>query len=929
MKRIEMRYPRTIIALVLSLMLSVGIVQIGTMRSAAQISESFEGGFGPWTPDMNYDPAYFSITISSIYAYDGSFSVAMMVHGLPPPTYPQLTGWIERTIQIPPSATRDIGVNFWVYSEAPLDVPRNVTAYIGTNNPEQFPDFMILGQTEPPQGWKQFFHMETVTAGPTGTIYVAVGIHNNKNLGPKTYYIDLVEITGISDDFTPPVITNMLPQNETTIGDNTPTIGANYSDPSGIDTSSVILKVDGTNVTSSSLVLPDGVEYTPPPLPDGFHNVSLQVRDDCVNHNLATASWWFNVDATPPTTTLSIGNPKNAISGTTYFSSATQFTLIPDDGTGIGGGTTWYRIWSEASGWSGLTQYSGPFTISGLDGLRYIEYNSTDGLDNSESPKNHSVISGLYLDNTGPDTTITIGFPQYDSGVDVFVNSNTDFNLTAVDIAGLNGLWYKIDTGTLTKYNGDFNLIGLNDGLHTIYYNGTDSLGNTETPKSDQVKLDNTPPTTTLFIGTPKVLSGGTTYFNSTTSFTLTHNNDGTGSGVASTWYRIWNATAGWSNLINYTLTGSFTITGADGIRYIEYNSTDRLGNKEAPVNHTSFSGLYLDDSGPITILSISDPKYDSGVDMFVSSVTEFNQTSFSLAGIQTIRYKVDAGGSWTQYTGDFTLAGADEGDHTIFYHAVDKLGTQESYKSRIVVVDNTPPISTIPGYDPLTINYINNEFEFFTVTATDGDGSGVDEIHYGIDDSNCPSTYINQFVLGSGIEGPHRIYFKSIDNLGNEEAVKYIIIFLDKTPPTADAGNDKEISTGETTNLDARESDDGSAGSGIANYTWTFEYQGETVTLEGELAQFKFENPGTYEVTLTVYDNAGNMGTDNLRIKVGDDLVFPWWILLVMALIIVIIILFLLLLRKKRKTEEEQEESIEKEEATEEEPEVGETEKE
>lgn len=99
-------------------------------------------------------------------------------------------------------------------------------------------------------------------------------------------------------DITPPVITNLQPPNASTINDSIPTISANYSDISGIDMSSVVLKID--NVTVSATVTSSNVTYASP-LSDGLYNISLEVKDASINQNLAKAIWAFTIDTDPPT----------------------------------------------------------------------------------------------------------------------------------------------------------------------------------------------------------------------------------------------------------------------------------------------------------------------------------------------------------------------------------------------------------------------------------------------------------------------------------------------------------------------------------------------------------------------------------------------------------------------------------------------------
>lgn len=104
-------------------------------------------------------------------------------------------------------------------------------------------------------------------------------------------------------DSAPPSISSLSPESGSHINANSPLISANYSDNYGIDASTVMLRLDGIDVTPSSSVYPDGVSYQPPsPLPDGRHNVTLTVADN--NGNTASASWHFYVDTSPPSVVL-------------------------------------------------------------------------------------------------------------------------------------------------------------------------------------------------------------------------------------------------------------------------------------------------------------------------------------------------------------------------------------------------------------------------------------------------------------------------------------------------------------------------------------------------------------------------------------------------------------------------------------------------
>ena len=92
------------------------------------------------------------------------------------------------------------------------------------------------------------------------------------------------------------------------------------------------------------------------------------------------------LDNTPPTTSLTIGEPKY-ISDTTYVTPDTPFTLEADDKEGSGVYSVAYRIYNGAydSGWQ---PYTAPFHLTVLaDGVYTIEFNSIDNVGNVENTR--------------------------------------------------------------------------------------------------------------------------------------------------------------------------------------------------------------------------------------------------------------------------------------------------------------------------------------------------------------------------------------------------------------------------------------------------------------------------------------------------------------------------------------------------------------
>jgi hypothetical protein len=100
-------------------------------------------------------------------------------------------------------------------------------------------------------------------------------------------------------DTTAPQFTGVKPADEVCVMDSTPEICANYTDDIGIDTGSVIITVDGTDVTASAAVTASSVCYTPATsLSEGMHTVTVNVSDLCGHQN--STSWSFTVDTAAP-----------------------------------------------------------------------------------------------------------------------------------------------------------------------------------------------------------------------------------------------------------------------------------------------------------------------------------------------------------------------------------------------------------------------------------------------------------------------------------------------------------------------------------------------------------------------------------------------------------------------------------------------------
>lgn len=177
------------------------------------------------------------------------------------------------------------------------------------------------------------------------------------------------------------------------------------------------------------------------------------------------------------------------------------------------------------------------------------------------------------VDVIPPTTTITLTGTTGSSG---WYLSDVTVTLKAVDNQGGSGVKKtecSFDGSTWTTYTIPFTISA--EGTTTLYCRSVDNAGNVEPTKTQSIKIDKTPPTSSVTLG--GTLNPTYGYYTSDVSVTVTATDKAGGSGVKEIRYILGSG----PEVVVSGSTATFTVT-AQGVTIVRYWAVDLAGNVEA-----------------------------------------------------------------------------------------------------------------------------------------------------------------------------------------------------------------------------------------------------------------------------------------------------------------------------------------------------------
>jgi len=432
-----------------------------------------------------------------------------------------------------------------------------------------------------------------------------------------------------------------------------------------------------------------------------------------------------------------------------------EITATASDNTGVASVSLWYQYSSNGTEWNDWASYGTDdeepwsWEFTGSDG--YYEFYSiaVDDYANVEDPPSAGDAS-CGLDTENPVTIHTLSGTM---GGDDWYVSDVVVTLSASDnTSGVDSTWYKIDAGYWQFYVAPFTLS--DDGEYTVYYRSIDNAGNQESIKSVDLKIDKTSPETEHeFDG----VIGEDGWFVSNVTVTLTAEDN-----IAFVLRAAMNEETSGVNYTMYKLDDDewaiyedpFVVT-ENGEYTLYYYSVDYAGNEE-DVNEVDFK-IEHDTVPPVTTHVFEGVRGDN--DWFTSNVVVTLTAEDVSSGLDYTMYKLEDDTEWQEYTGPILVT--EDGEHTIVYYSVDKVGNEESVKGPFgFKIDQTAPTINLTVEKTGLIKWL--------LTATVGDEtSGVARVEF----------YLDGELLGEVTEPPYEwVCTKKgtaraivYDNAGNE----------------------------------------------------------------------------------------------------------------------------------------------------------------
>lgn len=396
------------------------------------------------------------------------------------------------------------------------------------------------------------------------------------------------------------------------------------------------------------------------------------------------------------------------------------------------------------------------------------------------------------------------------------------------------------------------------DGSYSFTLTATDPAGNRSIPRAGEmgastgsVVIDRYPPETKLSISGPSYDDGTKIWLGVGAKIILNADDQEPGAGVDKTFYSL-----DGGGYIEYRQAFALAVENHDYA--LGYWSRDMIGNVEGQKSAVPRRDI----SPPASAHTVGEPSETIGDDTYVGAHTEISLASGDGegAGVAAIEARLDGVERFGRYENSITLDNLEDGLHTIFYRAVDRLENVEETKSLTLHLDQTPPKTNIVigapkfGAEGSDTVYIGKDTIIDFKAETERDDLAVTEYSF---DGNI---WLAAAPIKIDAEGEHIVYYKSADRLGNIEDTRMQRFVVDNAAPEASAvfsqnssGNARYVTPGTLVSLSSIDGFSGSAGIEYSIDGGPYQRYGAPFSLRGL-------NTGEHKIDYRAFDNLGHV---------------------------------------------------------------------
>ena len=653
--------------------------------------------------------------------------------------------------------------------------------------------------------------------------YTANGVDTSGNIGSAT--LSFTATTSGSGDTTPPVVTvpaNIIAEATSAAG-RTQTFSASATDETD---GSVAVACAPTSGSTFSL---------------GTTTVSCTAQDTA--GNTGSASFTITIrDTTAPTIVILGSNPATVTQGTTYNDAGATAS------DSVSGNLT--------------SQITTNNTVNtAVIGTYTVRYAVQDGAGNSATANrtvNVVVQTNQTSDTTAP--TIVVHSPLNTT----YTQSAILLNMSASDVSGISARWFAVDGGSSVSYISPATITFAN-GSHTVIFYANDTSGNIASSSvTFNVNLiappaDTTPPT--IIINSPRNItySAGTILVNAS----VTDNN-----AVNAVWFV--------HDGVTTVYTAPVTMLFSDGSHTITFYANDTSGNvNTAAITFNVDLDITQLDTTPPSIQYV--PPTASADAVLRQNYIEINVTA-SDENLSTITTRLfnsshaliaenvsDRSPFYVKHTG--------LNDGVYYYNATanDMAGNSNSTLTRAISLDTTSPALSIVEPQALMYNAVVRELRY---TVSD---AHLQACWYSID--NGLTTHIvacGDTITGiASTEGSNTWQVYANDTVGNIASAS--VTFIQDTvapsvtfvPPTEESGS--VLTTRQNIRVNVSASDLHFANMTISVYNASGDVvQQNTTSSTSFYADYQNMANGTYLITATAYDTAGNSNSTERNVTIA-----------------------------------------------------------